>query len=271
MTTNTINAASNPTLTNNLVSKATAEPVKQVQPAEITSPSDTLVYLPGGYITDAGEVIKTAEVRELTGKDEEAIAKNPAVGRAILTILNRAVVSIGDVKVTEDVINNLLAGDLDALLIGVYKATFGSTAEIEGYCGDCMVMRTVEVNVDTDISTKVLVDPIENRRFTVKGKTHEYTVSLPTGALQKNILTSVDKTSAELTTMLLESTIQEIDGQPVFSKVQIQSLGVADRRIIGAELNKRNFGPQLENITVSCPDCSGEVEVPINFGTLFRF
>ncbi|CAB4123854.1 hypothetical protein UFOVP45_40 [uncultured Caudovirales phage] len=271
MTTNTINAASNPTLTNDLVSKATAEPLQAVQPAEITPPSDTLVYLPGGYVTDAGEVIKTAEVRELTGKDEEAIAKNPAVGRAILTILNRAVVSIGNVRATEEVMDSLLAGDRDALLIGIYKATFGSTAEIESYCGDCAEMKTVEVDVDKDIVTKALVDPLESRRFTVKGKNHEFVVGLPTGSLQKNILTNPDKSGPELTTMLLESTVQEIDGQPVFSKVQIQSLGVADRRIIGAELNKRSFGPQLENITVSCPDCNGEVEVPINFGTLFRF
>lgn len=271
MTTNTIHASSNPGLVNDLAKKATAEQTIKAQPAEITAPSDTLVYLPGGFITADGEVIKTAEVRELTGKDEEAIAKNPVMGRAILTILSRAVVSIGTTRVTEDILDKLLAGDRDALLIGIYKATFGPTAKIESYCDGCMEYKTVEIDLNKDIVTKVLADPIAGRVFTVKGKTNEFTVTLPAGALQKEILLGTDKTNAELTTLLLENTVQEINGQPVFNKSQIQNLGVLDRRELGAELSRRAFGPQLDNITVSCPDCNGEVEVPINFGTLFRF
>jgi hypothetical protein len=271
MTTNTISAGANPGLANDLIKKATAEQQAVAQPADITAPSsDTLVHLPGGYLTDAGEVIKTAEVRELTGRDEEAIAKTNTIGKALTTILSRAVVSIGKNRVTDEVLDNLLAGDRDALLLGIYKATFGPTADIESYCAGCGTDKTVQVDIDNDISTKALGDPIAGRKFTVFGK-HEYVVTLPTGVVQREIISSTDKTAAELATLLLERTVQEIDGNPVFSKAQIQGLGVSDRRLIGAELAARAIGPQLENITVQCPDCEGEVEVPINFGTLFRF
>lgn len=269
MSTNSISAGANPGLANDLVKKATAEQKQAVQPAEITPPSDTLVHLPGGFINEAGEVIKTAEVRELTGRDEEAIAKTNTIGKALSLIVNRATVSIDGKRVTDELLDGLLAGDRDALLLGIYKATFGDKARIESYCGTCMAEKTVEVDLNTDIKTKALADPIAGRTFTVHGK-HEFVVTLPNGAVQKEIINSIDKTAAELATLLLEKTVQEIDGNPVFSKAQIQGLGISDRRLIGEELSNRAIGPQLENITVQCPDCEGEVEVPINFGTLFR-
>lgn len=269
-TTTTIKAATNPGLANDLIKKATAEKQQTVQPAEITSPSETLVVLPAGYVTDSGEVLNTAEVRELTGRDEEAIAKNPATGKALATILSRAVVSVGNLKATDDILDHLLAGDRDALLLGIYKATFGSTAKILSYCMGCKDDKTVEVNIDQDITTKALVNPLTDRHFTVSGK-HEYEVSLPDGRVQREITTNTDKTVAELTTLLLERTITAIDGSPVYSKTQVQNIGIMDRRLLGEELANRAVGPQLEDLIVSCPDCDGKVEVPINFGTLFRF
>ena len=84
--TNTISAAVNPALANQLLNKAINETPKERTP-EIVSPSDTTVELPGGYINAAGEVIRTAEVRELNGKDEETISKTNNLGKAILTVL----------------------------------------------------------------------------------------------------------------------------------------------------------------------------------------
>ena len=60
--TNTINAAVNPAMANDLLNKALNEAPKEMTP-EITSPSDTTVNLPGGFITATGEVVRTAEVR----------------------------------------------------------------------------------------------------------------------------------------------------------------------------------------------------------------
>lgn len=266
-----LSAAANPALANDLIQKAVEEPEKKAPyEPKLTAPSDTTVMLPGGYITDTGEVIRTAEVRELNGLDEEAIARTSNLGKAVVTIIQRGTVSIGDLKADDKVLDGLLAGDRDALLLAIFKTTFGKVAEIQTYCAGCKDFKTVGVDMDEDIKTKVLVDPVSDRTFTVHGKIGEITVRLPNGAAQRDLIANAEKNVAELKTLLLEHCVTHINGEPVYSKLQVQKLGFADRNKVNEELNKRVPGPQFEDTTVECPDCGSEVPVPINLGTLFR-
>ena len=257
---------------NQLAEQAMAEG-KQTETvfSEITYPSESLVLLPGGYINSAREVVKTAEVRELTGKDEEFIGKSNSLSKAFSGLLERAIVSIGDELVTEDMVDQLLVGDRDALLLGIYKVTFGPVAELQGFCGGCAEYKDVQIDVDEDIEVSTLKNPLDDRVFTVKGKKHKYLVALPTGITQKTLLNNSEKTVPELTTLLLEQTVLEIDDTPVISKLQAQGINLADRRKIGEELAKRAPGPKFNDIKVDCPDCEGKVVVPISLGALFRF
>ena len=268
--TNTMSAAANPAMANKAVQDMMAEKPKEVE-IRITPPSDTVVTLPGGYITSAGEVTTEAEVRELNGRDEEEISKANTLGKALLTILKRGTVRVGNEPVTEQMLDNLLSGDRDMLLLGIFKATFGNIAHLGGYCGSCAEAKDVDIEIDKDIQIKVLTDALNDRTFVVKGKSLEYTVTLPTGVTQKELMLSADKTVAELNTLLLEQTIIKIGEAPVVSKIQVQNLGLTDRRKIVEEINKRICGPQFNDLTLGCPDCEGEVQVPISLGTLFRF
>jgi hypothetical protein len=268
--TNTINAAANPALANDMLNKALNEAPKEITP-EITSPSDGLVNLPGGYLTATGEVFRVAEVRELNGRDEEAISKASNLGRALLTILQRGVVKIGTETATENMLDYMLIGDRDQLLLGILKATFGSNIEIQSYCAGCNALKTISVDINNDIKSKVLTDPVNDRVFTVKGKDKEFTVRLPIGLTQKKMIENMDKTSAELSTLILEGSVIKIGDAPVYSAQQVQALSVADRRKLIEEINNRAPGPQFDDVTVNCPDCEGEVTVPINLGALFQF
>lgn len=271
MANNTVNAAANPNLVNQLVDQAMATPEEKAAPAKLTPPSDTLVRLPGGYVTPAGEVIKTAEVRELNGRDEEMLGKVTSYPRIFNAIVNRAVVSIGSVKADDSLLDTLLIGDRDALLLGIFKATFGPEAEIGAACAKCGELKDVTVNVDEDIRIKELVDPVTDTTFTVESRNHSYLVTLPTGVTQKELINAEDRNSAEITSVLLENTVLEIDGRPVASPAQIKNIGLLDRRKIVQEIADRAPGPKFEAVTVNCPDCGGEVVVPISFGALFRF
>jgi hypothetical protein len=264
----TLKASDNPQLANQLLNSV-AETEQPVEEAQIVPPSDTTVSLPGGYTTLAGEVYRTAEVRELNGKDEEAIARVGGSGKVFSTILSRGVVSVGDLPATEKILDDLLAGDRDALLIGIYKATFGNTAELGAYCQGCKDIKTVALDMTEDIHMKVLADP-SDRRFTVKGRKNEYLVALPTGITQKELASNTDRTYAENLTLLLEQTVLEINGRPVVSKSQVQALGIVDRQLLTEAIAERNPGPQFQEIVVTCPDCESEVQVPISLGTLFR-
>jgi hypothetical protein len=269
---NNMKTSSGAELNNDLITKVLES--TQAQPATtmvINTPSDTLVNLPAGFITPSGEVIKTAEVRELNGKDEEFIGKSTSTGKAFNTILTRAVVKIGDLPASEALLDSMLAGDRDALMLGIFCATFGKTTEIACYCGGCNEFKDVEVDVDRDIKTKILVDPIADRNFVVQGKSSVYEVTLPTGVVQKELSMNTDRNGAEQTTVLLQHTILEIDGKPVMGKAQVQAIGLVDRKKIGDEIAKRLPGPVFDDIVINCPDCEGKVVVPINLGTLFRF
>jgi hypothetical protein len=269
---NNIKTASGAELNNDLIGKVLQSTEQQnTAPLIINTPSDNLVTLPAGYITPAGEVIKTAEVRELNGKDEEVIGKSNSIGKAFNAILNRAVVKLGDVPATEGILDSLVSGDRDALMLGIFKATFGKTAQISTYCGGCDDFKDVEVDVDRDIKVKILVDAVADRTFTVQGKNSSYEVTLPTGVVQKELSSNVDRNGAEQTTILLQHTILEIDGKPVMGKAQVQAIGLVDRKKIGDEIAKRLPGPQFDDIVIDCSDCEGKVVVPINLGTLFRF
>jgi hypothetical protein len=272
MDTQTVKASENPGLANELVNKALNTPVQEEKPeVQIKTPSDTLVDLPGGYVSPTGEVIRTAEVRELNGRDEEVIAKTTTVGRVLNTILSRGVVSIGGTPATEAMLDSLFSGDRDALLLGIYRATFGNPAELKAYCRGCEDVKDVAVDLIADITSKVLADPVTDREFTVEGKGHTYKVVLPTGHVQKELNNNPDKTIAELGSILLQNTVISIDENVVYDKSQVLNIGLQDRRKIGTEIGERNPGPRFDDITVTCPDCESEVVVPISLGALFQF
>lgn len=270
-TTNTIKAANNPNLANSLVEKALAEPAEKDKKVDVKFPTDATVELPGGYISSAGEVVKTAEVRELTGRDEEAIARTGSIPRALNAILTRGVTKVGVEAATEEVLDLLLGGDRDELLLGIYRVTFGNPAKLSGYCGTCDVVKDVSVDLHTDIKRKILADPVNDRNFTVTGRTGvEYDVTLPIGRAQREMSDNLEKTSPELATILLTHCVEKINGMAVYDKRQILDIGAADRDLIAQEISTRLAGPQFNDITVACNDCGEEVVVPINVGRLFR-
>jgi hypothetical protein len=270
MDTKTINAATNPDLANKLVEQAvaSAQETETPTPVEILYPPKLTVELPGGYITPTGELIREATVRELTGRDEEAISRADTVGKSLLLILQRGTVSIGEEPATEELLDQLLIADRESLLLGIYKATFGTTVEMTAWFDG--TPKQVEIDLDEEIHTKMMNDPIGDREFTVTYRNREFLVTLPTGMLQKEMFKNSDKAVAELSTLLLENTIISIDGERVYKKSQVQDLGLAHRTKIISEISKRNAGPQFDPVKVTDPESGLEAVIPISLGTLFR-
>jgi hypothetical protein len=271
MTNTTVNASENPNLVNNLVKEAMKEPETAKKPIEVLLPNENVMALPGGYLTPTGDVIREYEVRELTGRDEEAIARTNSLGKALLTILSKGTVRIGDEKATETLLDNLLVGDRDAIMLSIYRATFGDKAELDGYCNGCNEYKPVTIDVIQDIKVRPLINPIDDRMFEVDCKVGTVILTLPTGKVQKELVNNADKTTSELTSILLENCVVSINGVAVMSKAQIQNLGIQDRKKIGEAIADHAMGPIFEDIVLTCPDCESEVRTPINLGTLFRF
>jgi hypothetical protein len=273
MTTDTvINATNDPALANQLADKA-MKPSEQVVASSApkvttTPPPSTDVELLGGLLDPINGFITTAEIRELTGLDEEIISKISDPGKALLTILERATVKIGDEPADKSMLDSLYAGDRELLLLAIRKATFGSDVKLgPGECPSCGVEQVFEIDLSKDVPLKKLDG---DHTFTVKCKVGEVVVSLPTGSTQKAIVTATNKTSAELDTILLKNCIEAINDVPVLSMDDVRKLSLKDRRDILEEITNRNPGPQLSQIKIPCQSCGTEVPLPLTLAELFR-
>ena len=273
--TTAVNAAANPALANQMAQEAMQvsfqEEVGQATEIVIPSLPDTTVELPGGFYTPFdGTLDTTAEVRELTGADEEVIVKVTDPAKALLMILDKATVSVGDKPATKDLLASLLSGDREMLLLAIRKATFGTKVTLESGCDRCGENRTFEIDLDTDVKIKKLEDPINDRTFTLKIKAGTVKIDLPTGDSQIKIINATNKNVAELDTLLLNSCVVELNDMPVVGQSQVRNLGIKDRRDILEEIAKRNPGPQLSEIKKACDTCGLEVELPLTLADLFR-
>jgi hypothetical protein len=254
-----------------LLDKLTKE-VNKEEKAEVKTlpPSNSEVLLPGGFIQADGSIVKYAEVRELTGVDEEIIAKSGSVGRALNVMIQRGLVSIGSEPAKKEDIDNLLSGDRDTILLGIRRVTFGEEVVFSVTCPACATALDVTVDVTKDIPVKTLEDPVNDRYFTFASKMGEIEVALPTGALQKKLMENTDKTVAELNTMLLAGCVKRINGQPSLGASSVLKLGMSDREKLIQEILTRNPGPRFGEVKTACEACGLEIPMPIGLADLFR-
>lgn len=261
-------SSTDPTLISQLAQEAEKSPEPEIK---TESPSDSNVMLPGGFITKDGSVVKYAQVRELNGIDEEVVSKSGSVGKALSTILQRGVVSIGTQAVEKEDLDSLLSGDREALLIGIRRVTFGDEAEYLVRCPQCRTELDITVNISSDIPVKNLEDPIQDRTFTyVSKKFGAIVVGLPTGQTQRKIIENFDKTNSELNTILLGGCIKSINGEPSIGATSALTLGMIDRENIINEILARNPGPRLGEVTTTCEACGEDIPMPLSLSDLFR-
>lgn len=266
--------------TDSNVNELTKKVLRSLSPSPtIPDVPDTFVKLPAGVIRD-GEVINTAEVQELTGEHEEELAKarassNPA--KFVSVLLKCGTVSIGEEKVTTPLLDSLIQGDLDTLLLGIRKATFGNDFEVLGVpCGNCGEANDIKLNL-SDIPMKELEDS-HTREFSVPlRKNRKATIVFPTGKVQNELfksrttpLTVPEMNSITLANCVLSFT--EADGTVKISNglADVKKLSISDRNTIATYIFDNQPGPRYDQVTAVCPKCEEEMAVPMTVGILFR-
>ena len=253
-----------------LVSKFAQQIEKEPEvPVETKAPSDSTISLPGGYVTASNEVVTTAEVRELTGADEEAISKSGSISKSLQTLLERGLVKIGNEEVTRTHLDNLLSGDRDAILLGIRRVTFGETFDLLIRCPQCDDQQDCSIHLVDDVPVRSLKTP-NDRTWEIKTKTGKVTVTLPTGSVQKKLMDNMEKTSAEINTLLLANCIISQNDSPVIGSQVALNLGMADRTKIIDEILERNPGPRLGEVKKACKACGESIDLPLGLTDLFR-
>ena len=232
-----------------------------------------------GYIDPGSEaLLKQARVRELNGYDEEFMsrrdpAKNPAI--YITDLLERGVESIGGVKPSRVVIQQLLAGDRNQLLLAIRKAAYGPEVKFTlTECETCGQGSDIIINIDDpeDVPVIEMPDPLV-RAFDVPLRHGTARVTLVNGRIQEAYSENIDKrTPSEMNTVLLSKAVVSIGGLPTNGQEEpIRSLAVADRETLVDFTNDHQYGPQIKEIRVPCSTCGREYPVLLGLGNLFRF
>lgn len=248
---------------------AMAEPKVEVKTEAPLSPE---VILPGGFIESDGSVVKVAEVRELNGEDEEAIAKASSASKALNLILTRGVVSIGEREVVKEDFDKLLLGDREALLLAIRRVTFGNELNLTVACNNCGERQNISIDLSEDVPVRELEDSVADRSWDVTLRNGDVvSVSLPNGKTQKKILDAPDEaTGAELNTILLNGCINSVNGSPAKPNIA-QKLGLVDREKITREIFDKTPGPRLGEVNKVCEACGENILLPLNLASLFRF
>lgn len=249
-----------------------AQVVAQVQQEEqevspVDAPyGDTFVRLHVGLVEPNGASVNTAEVRELNGFDEEAIARTSNRGAALVQILERAVVSLGSSSDVKKSLQWLSLGDRLELLLAIRKVSFGPEIETVGRCESCAQAVLVRVDVDSGIPRRES-DKRESVLELPSGA--EVVLTWPSGSLHNRLLTE-DLNAAELATATIVDCVASLNGLPLLQGADTaRSLALRDRQKIMSFLVANNPGPVLDEASGRCGNCGESVSVTIPVGALF--
>jgi len=234
------------------------------------APSSGEVFLPGGFLKNDGSLVKHAEIRELNGADEEAIAKAGSLAASIGTILSRGLVSLGGEKVKSTDLDQLLSGDRDAVLLAIRVATFGKNIQLNAVCQSCGKPQLLDIDLEADVKVKEMDNPIADRNFALKTKSGEVIMCLPNGLTQKKLMEASDKVTAELITIILAGCIMSVNGSPSMGRPTALALGILDREQLVSEVYDRSPGPRLGEVSKACEACGTDIPVSLGLADLFR-
>lgn len=243
-------------------------------PSINSAPPTDVDLLCGMFNPEKGDWEMVAQVRELNGEDEEAIAsaaskKDLSYAEYMSVLLKRSVVSIGDISIQDNpsVLDDLIIGDRDLLFVGTVRATYGRIRELEATCNSCEATNYVTINLDEDFKVEApkrdLHDPIQ-----VKLKDGSVVnLRYPTGA-DSQVVTQKAKTTAEQNTLMLaRCTVWDGSG-PANKEAWAKSLNLGDRNKLVKALTTDIPGPRMEEVKTQCADCGSDLILMMDWVSL---
>jgi hypothetical protein len=237
---------------------------------------DCIVHLPRG-LHQGGAWKKEAEVRELTGADEEALARTKEANDFFDLVLAHGVVKIEDVDLAslaigqrQAALRELLVGERSQLLLAILAATYGNEKVLNVTCPHCDMEQEATLVLTKDFIPKT-VEGLDQQTFTyTTSKGEEVTFRLVTGADQLEALKRKGATTAEQNTLILSRCITLVNGTFVVNPMGFaRGMGMKDRTaLLQAMVDKQ---PDIDlSVQMRCLGCGGEIILALGWGDLFR-
>lgn len=235
-----------------------------------------IVNLPRGLYR-GGSWKCEAEVRELTGADEEALARVRETSDFFDTVLAHGVVRIEDIGLDslsiperQAILHDLLIGERSQLLLGILVATYGDEKLLNVTCPHCDVDQEVTIIPSEDFKPKV-VENITTTIFNyVTNKGHNVEYRLVTGADQSEVMKKKGASTAEQNTIILSRCITRVNGQLLPDPISYaRKLGMKDRTALLTEMVSKQ--PDLDmSVQMACVGCGGDIVLGLGWADLFR-
>jgi len=245
-------------------------------PPEVGEAAPTTVSLMRGVIDpESGEWQRTATVREMTGEDEEELARLSSIDDLTYAdytsaLLCRSVLSIGTQTIggSPDTLENLIIGDRDLLFLGVVKATYGNLRDFAVTCGHCSKSNDVQVNLDQDFPvTTAKASLTEPRVVTLKDGT-EVKVKYLTGKDAQVIAEASDNPAEQNTAIVARAVVWDDDRSEAIKKQWSRGLSLADRKAVIDTVLADQPGPTLEEVEAPCGHCGEKITMLLDWASL---
>lgn len=231
-------------------------------------PPDTRITLCRGLFQGAAFATE-AEIKELSGDDEEAIARALSQSDTLSLVnamLTQGVVRIGNQDLLTrspverlGVINQLLVGDKELLFLRILQITFGDERVVETICPACEKRIEVVYHISKDIPVRTLDEPSKPvYEFVLRnGQRIEY--RLVTGEDQTEATKRRASLLPEQNTITLSRCIVSLNGRPLLDPLNFaKTLGAGDRRNLLKEISLHQPGPYFQEVKLPCAECGVE-------------
>lgn len=231
-----------------------------------------------GYRDKNGEIQKTFTIREMTGREEEAINKADIKSngsKVIQTLLERCVVSIGSItkkevgiKGWEDIISSLYVGDQDYMLLKLRELSVGEDIEVSHSCPKCGASLKSTINVN-----EIRIEEFKGQEdipFVLprgyrdrKGVVHrEGTCRMPKGTDRIILNPLANKNLGTATTVMLTRICKFDDKYPITEDV-MRDLSTRDREYLAKLQEENSFGVDSK-VNISCSECGEDVTLSLS-------
>lgn len=213
--------------------------------------------MPGGLVLNDGRRLGRAELRPLTGREEEWLTRHAGTPSAHLAtkLLSACFVRLEDVPVDSEIVGKLLVGDRDYLILQLRRMTLGDRFAAVFSCPTCKSAMDVEF-----LAQDILIEPRLQNAATytwVSGDAQRAVhYRLPNGADQEAV---ADLSPGEAVEVLLARCVIDDGGTP---------LSVAERDAVIADMDVH--APQVDlELDLSCPECGYSFTTPFDCTSFF--
>lgn len=237
---------------------------------EIPKQVDNTIELQRGLLnTTTGVWERRAEVRELTGWDEERISalenrSNITYMDYITEILKMGTVAVGNLDFSQR-LEELTIGDRNLLFLAIVRTTYGRERTFEQTCESCKKVNKITIDLYDDFPIqKPAFDPTGTLQVILKdGSIHE--LRPPTAEDSAYVAKNAKTIAAQSTLMIARCSVWTNTDAPDNTEEWARNLSMSDRGTLIRALSDIEMGPKMEEVDVDCVHCGDKLSVLIDW------